>query len=81
MILEASFGSVRVLAPEFVLGGRFGRLLGGLGGVLEPLEGVLVSLGRLESFVGRLGRVLGRLGGVSVGNMAPTWFPKQGPNR
>jgi hypothetical protein len=55
--------------------------LGGLGGVLEPLEGVLVSLGRLESFVGRLGRVLGRLGGVSVGNMAPTWLPKQSPNR
>ena len=55
--------------------------MGGLGGVLEPLEGVLVSLGRLESFVGRLGRVLGRLGGVSVGNMAPTWLPKQSPNR
>ena len=66
--------------PGAVFSG-LGGILGGLGGVLEPLEGVLVSLGRLESFVGRLGRVLGRLGGVSVGNMAPTWFPKQSPNR
>ena len=31
----------------------------GLGGVLERLEGVLVSWGRLESFVERLGGVLG----------------------
>ena len=58
-----------------------GAVFSGLGGILGGLGGVLVSWGRLESFVGRLGGVLGRLGGVSVGNMAPTWFPKQSPNR
>ena len=47
---------------------------------MGPLEGVLVSWGRLESFVGRLGGVLERLGGVLVGNMAPTWLPKRSPN-
>ena len=52
--------------------------LGGVLGPLGPLEGVLVSWGRLESFVGAF---WGRLGGVLVGNMAPTWLPKRSPNR
>ena len=50
-------------------------------GLLGPLEGVLVSWGRLESFVGRLGGVLGRLGGVLGSSWWATWLQLGPQNR
>ena len=74
-VVGASWAAMRRLGS--VLGASWDRV----GAILGPLEGVLVSWGRLESFVGRLGGVLGRLGVVLVGNMAPTCPPKRSPNR
>ena len=71
MILEPSWGSVRVLASKFVLGGRFGRSWRRLGndlglswGILEPLGSIL---GRLEASWSGFGVVLERFGSVLGG--------------